>query len=395
MHHRRGRLAGYRGPGEQQNWCIRPPRARAAWWGRCCSRWSCAVGSGRHTGGRRAVRDRQRAGELRSGRRRNGRRCRPTSSCSPSPSRSGPTTCSRAGHLRYRIAEHRHPRGRQRSHRGHRRGAHPFPRGACTVSWLLRDGLGETIDQGLIAFSVQTDPAADDRRDRPDDEADDATGSRGTAGAADAARPPTEVTDEGSSAWGAVARSCDLDHRHPGAVRRAGADRHGVARGPEYVITLRFVRSLWLVASWAPCCSCGVHRRGVRPGVRRLAQSHGVARPRRRRMAGSGGARPSAARGRDRVGRVPARARDRSDHAVAGVRDPGARGGGGRLGAHRAATRPDRCVLGRPRAGGGGVVRRGAAGGPGGGGRVRARTTSCTPCAGSTGCRRPRSPSPS
>ncbi len=117
----------------------------------------------------------------------------------------------------------------------------PFPRGACTVPWLLRDGLGETIDSGLIAFSVQTEAAPGDDTDETDD----------TDEPAPAAPPPqtaTDGTDDGSSGgalWLGRVLSTTAILALFGALVLVGT---AWPEGPEYVITARFLRSLWAIA---------------------------------------------------------------------------------------------------------------------------------------------------
>jgi hypothetical protein len=37
----------------------------------------------------------------------------------------------------------------------------PFPRGACTISWGLRDGLNQQLAGGLITFSVSSSPVSE------------------------------------------------------------------------------------------------------------------------------------------------------------------------------------------------------------------------------------------
>jgi copper transport protein len=122
----------------------------------------------------------------------------------------------------------------------------PFPRGACTVSWLLRDSLGETIDQGLIAFSVQTAPV--------DDTAEDAAAGTGDDTVAPAPAPPPpaasqQVADDEGSNGGALWLGRFISTTAVlalfGALVLVGT---AWPEGPEYIITLRFVRSLWVVA---------------------------------------------------------------------------------------------------------------------------------------------------
>lgn len=115
----------------------------------------------------------------------------------------------------------------------------PFPRGACTVSWLLRDSLGEPIEQGLIAFSVQTSPTPSEDEPAPT-----------TAPAAPAPPPASaDAADDGSTGgalWLGRVLSTTAILALFGALVLIGT---AWPEGPEYVITLRFVRSLWVLAA--------------------------------------------------------------------------------------------------------------------------------------------------
>jgi putative copper export protein/methionine-rich copper-binding protein CopC len=118
----------------------------------------------------------------------------------------------------------------------------PFPRGACTVSWLLRDGVGETITQGLFTFSVQNAPVA-----TPAD-----TTAPAAAPVAPAPTPTANANaasdDEGSNGgamWLGRFLSTTAVLALFGAFVLIGA---AWPEGPEYVITVRFLRSLWVLA---------------------------------------------------------------------------------------------------------------------------------------------------
>lgn len=117
----------------------------------------------------------------------------------------------------------------------------PFPRGACTVSWLLRDGLGETIDQGLIAFSVQTAPTTDAA-----DDADDEPAPAPTPPPATSADGGVDDGSTGGALWLGRVLSTTAILALFGALVLIGT---AWPEGPEYIITLRFVRSLWLLAA--------------------------------------------------------------------------------------------------------------------------------------------------
>ena len=112
----------------------------------------------------------------------------------------------------------------------------PLPRGACTISWSLRDGLGETITSGVITFSVESSQVAG--------------GSETTATTVASTTTATSTaTDDDGAAGGALWLGRFLSTAAILALFGAVV-LIGVAwpEGPEYIITVRFVRALWLVA---------------------------------------------------------------------------------------------------------------------------------------------------
>jgi copper transport protein len=118
----------------------------------------------------------------------------------------------------------------------------PFPRGACTVSWVLRDGLQQEITSGLFTFSVQSDPAVT-ATSAP---ADGATTSTTVAAAVVA---DTSSDDDSGSTGGALWLGRVLSTI--GILVLFGAFvliAAGWPEGPEYVITVRFLRSVWAAA---------------------------------------------------------------------------------------------------------------------------------------------------
>lgn len=130
----------------------------------------------------------------------------------------------------------------------------PFPRGACTVPWLLRDGLGETIESGLITFSVATEAAPPaDADDGDDGEGDDGQGDGAdvTAGTEPATSSSTDAEaddDDGSSGgalWLGRVVSTTAVLALFGSLVLIGT---AWPEGPEYVITARFLRSVWAIA---------------------------------------------------------------------------------------------------------------------------------------------------
>jgi len=115
----------------------------------------------------------------------------------------------------------------------------PLPRGGCTVIWSLVDELEQLITEGRLAFSVQNDPAPTET-EPPADAATTTTAA------------PTTTTsgsdDEGSTGgaeWlGRVLSTLGI------MIIFGALVLIGVAwpEGPEYVITVRFLRSMWALA---------------------------------------------------------------------------------------------------------------------------------------------------
>jgi copper transport protein len=114
-----------------------------------------------------------------------------------------------------------------------------LPRGACTVSWALRDGLGESIASGLVVFSVQSSPPIDPAT----------TETETTPPPAPAASSAAQQDEGDGSAGGALWLGRVLSTTAIlvlfGAIVMIGV---AWPEGPEYVITVRFLRSLWALA---------------------------------------------------------------------------------------------------------------------------------------------------
>ncbi|HEX4981800.1 MAG TPA: CopD family protein [Ilumatobacteraceae bacterium] len=116
----------------------------------------------------------------------------------------------------------------------------PLPRGGCSVAWILRDELQQTITQGRFAFSVQNDPVLPEEAEPAAETPTDTTLPATTATTAD--------TDEGSTGgaeWlGRVLSTLGILIIFGALVLIAVA----WPEGPEYVITVRFLRSMWALA---------------------------------------------------------------------------------------------------------------------------------------------------
>jgi putative copper export protein/methionine-rich copper-binding protein CopC len=117
----------------------------------------------------------------------------------------------------------------------------PFPRGACTISWGLRDGLNQQVAGGIITFSVTSSPVSEST-------AAPTGGGTGTNTVPSAA---TGTEDEDSSGgvegalWFGRVVSTTAILALFGAIALIGL---AWPEGPEYVLTRRYLQSLWLLA---------------------------------------------------------------------------------------------------------------------------------------------------
>jgi copper transport protein len=115
----------------------------------------------------------------------------------------------------------------------------PFPRGACVIGWLLRDGLLATIAEGIITFSVENS-------------ADTTTAT--TPGATTVTtEPPSAGSDTGTEDDGSAGGALWLGRVLStlgifvvfGSLILIGT---AWPEGTEYVVTVRFLRSMWVLA---------------------------------------------------------------------------------------------------------------------------------------------------
>lgn len=117
----------------------------------------------------------------------------------------------------------------------------PFPKGACTITWLLRDDLDQAIATDLIAFSVSADtPTA----------SSESTGSTIPTAASGAAESSIgddvePVGSTGGSVWlGGVISSYGIMVLFGAVV----VISFGWPEGPLYEITQRFTFKMWMLA---------------------------------------------------------------------------------------------------------------------------------------------------
>ena len=126
---------------------------------------------------------------------------------------------------------------------------HELPRGPCIVNWRLQDGLGATIANGTTTFNVQADPSG-----TVPPEADTGTSATTAPASGDlvdvpvTAPPAQTAADEGSSGgalWlGRVLSTIGILVVF-GALALISM---GWPEGPEYIVTVRFLRTAWAVA---------------------------------------------------------------------------------------------------------------------------------------------------
>jgi copper transport protein len=117
----------------------------------------------------------------------------------------------------------------------------PFPRGACTISWGLRDGLNQQLAGGLITFSVSSSPASETTTAPTGGGTTIPTNQTSPTGAQD---PGSSNGVEGALWFGRVVSTTAILALF-GAIALIGL---AWPEGPEYVLTRRYLQSLWLVA---------------------------------------------------------------------------------------------------------------------------------------------------
>jgi putative copper export protein len=113
----------------------------------------------------------------------------------------------------------------------------PFPRGACTISWGLRDSLNNQVSGGLITFSISSSPVTETT----------APGATGTTTPTGSSGAQTQEASSGLAAalWFTRVVSTVAILALFGAIALSGL---AWPEGPEYVLTRRYLQSLWAVA---------------------------------------------------------------------------------------------------------------------------------------------------
>ena len=120
----------------------------------------------------------------------------------------------------------------------------PLPRGSCVVVWSLKDGLGEAITQGSSTFGVTNDPPATpaDGVTTTTSEFIEVPATTGTPRATDTAENPGST---GGALWlGRLLSTLGILVVFGGLALISV----GWPEGPEYVVTVRFLRFAWAVS---------------------------------------------------------------------------------------------------------------------------------------------------
>lgn len=126
-----------------------------------------------------------------------------------------------------------------------------LPRGACVASFVVSDEEGSPNGQGNITFTIENDPAAVETTTPPEE----TTGDSVPAG-------DGEVTTTAATSPGDVAQLSDVDSGQGPLWLGRLLSVFGVAvllgslvliaaawpEGVEYLVTIRFIRAIWLVA---------------------------------------------------------------------------------------------------------------------------------------------------
>ena len=115
----------------------------------------------------------------------------------------------------------------------------PFPRGACTISWGLRDGLNQPVAGGLITFSVSSSPVSQTTVPTA------VTGGTIAPTLGDGSQVQESSGGLAGALWFGRFVSSTAILALFGAIALIGL---AWPEGPEYVLTKRFLQSLWVVA---------------------------------------------------------------------------------------------------------------------------------------------------
>lgn len=125
----------------------------------------------------------------------------------------------------------------------------PLPKGACNIAWGLTNGEGDVILNDTTSFAVTTDPPASSTDTTP--ATGTVTGNTGTAPetvtsvASEAASEPVDQGGTGGAIWlGRLLSTLGILVVFGGLALISV----GWPEGPEYIVTVRFLRTAWIVS---------------------------------------------------------------------------------------------------------------------------------------------------
>lgn len=125
----------------------------------------------------------------------------------------------------------------------------PLPKGACTIAWSLKDNTGETLLSSTTSFTVTSDPPAT-ATDPSEPDASVTTTTdpfirTATTQTDGTVREPVDQGSTGGALWlGRMLSTLGILVVFGGLVLISV----GWPEGPEYVVTVRFLRAAWMLA---------------------------------------------------------------------------------------------------------------------------------------------------
>jgi copper transport protein len=121
----------------------------------------------------------------------------------------------------------------------------PLRRGSCSVAWTLRDGLGATITDGSTTFAVLQDPPASATTASATGTTSPFVTVPAVTPTAPSSTPPANPGSSGGAVWlGRLLSTIGILVVFGGLALISV----GWPEGPEYVVTVRFLRSAWLLS---------------------------------------------------------------------------------------------------------------------------------------------------
>ena len=126
-----------------------------------------------------------------------------------------------------------------------------LPKGACTIAWSLRDVDGETVVSGTTSFTVTSDPPAESTPTSVDGSTSAATTTtdpfirQSATQTSGTASEPVDQGSTGGALWfGRLLSTIGILVVFGGLTLISV----GWPEGPEYVVTVRFLRAAWILS---------------------------------------------------------------------------------------------------------------------------------------------------